>query len=111
VGEQGIIQDLYGLIVDRREKLPDGSYTSYLFKQGEDVILKKIGEETAEVIIAAKNKDAGGLAGEAADLVYHLLVLLAWRGLGPDDVLDVLAARFRSKQAAGGAGVKAGDER
>lgn len=93
MGEQDIIRDLYRLIIDRREKLPDGSYTSYLFKQGEDVILKKIGEEATEVVIAAKNRNAGELVGEAADLVYHLLALLALHNITPDDVLDELAAR------------------
>lgn len=88
-----MIQELYGIILSRREKSQSGSYTSYLFEQGDDKILKKVGEEAAEVIIAAKNGCRTALTGEVADLVYHLLVLLAWHGITPADVLDELHAR------------------
>lgn len=87
------IQELYGIILNRREESESGSYTAYLFQQGEDKILKKVGEEAAEVIIAAKNGCRTALTGEVADLVYHLLVLLAWHGITPSDVLAELAAR------------------
>ncbi|BAF60711.1 MAG: phosphoribosyl-ATP diphosphatase [Pelotomaculum sp.] len=97
MGEKDIIRDLYEVILDRRQKQPDGSYTAYLFEQGEDKILKKIGEEAAEVLIAAKNGGGAALVGEMADLVYHLLVLLAWHGLAPEDVLAELAARRQKK--------------
>ncbi|NLJ76817.1 MAG: phosphoribosyl-ATP diphosphatase [Peptococcaceae bacterium] len=89
----GIIQELYRVINSRRGQSRPGSYTAYLFEQGEDKILKKVGEEAAEVIIAAKNGEATALTGEIADLIYHLLVLLAWHGLSPSDVRAVLAAR------------------
>ena len=88
-----IIQELYGIILSRREISRPGSYTAYLFEQGEDKILKKVGEEAAEVIIAAKNDCGAALIGEVADLVYHLLVLLAWHGISPSDVLAELAVR------------------
>ncbi len=92
-----IIQELYSVILDRREKRQAGSYTAYLFEQGEDKILKKIGEEAAEVIIAAKNGSGPALTGEVADLVYHLLVLLAWHGIVPSDVLNELSIRRNRK--------------
>lgn len=95
--KKDIIQELYSVILDRREKRQAGSYTAYLFEQGEDKILKKIGEEAAEVIIAAKNDNGPALIGEVADLVYHLLVLLAWHGIEPPDVLAELAVRRNRK--------------
>lgn len=98
MGEIEILRDLFEVILDRREKRPDGSYTAYLFEQGEDKILKKIGEEASEVIIAAKNGGGTELVGETADLIYHLLVLLAWHGLKPEDVLAELAARREKKK-------------
>lgn len=93
MSQEQIIRELYEVILDRREKRPDGSYTAYLFEQGEDKILKKIGEEASEVIIAAKNGGGRELVNETADLIYHLLVLLAWHGLKPDDIMSELAAR------------------
>lgn len=88
-----IIEELCRVIAERREKMPAGSYTTYLFEQGEDKILKKVGEEAAEVIIAAKNDSTKELAGEAADLLYHLLVLLCAKGLSLHEVLDELRVR------------------
>lgn len=90
-----ILSELHRIILERREKRPAGSYTAYLFQQGEDKILKKIGEEASEVIIASKNGSRGDIAAEAADLVYHLLVLLAWHDMEPGDVLAELAARHK----------------
>ncbi len=95
--KKDIIQELYSVILDRREKRQEGSYTAYLFDQGEDKILKKIGEEASEVIIAAKNGNTPALTGEVTDLVYHLLVLLAWHGITPYDVLTELAIRRNRK--------------
>lgn len=91
-----IIRDLYSVILDRLEKRPAGSYTTYLFDRGEDKILKKIGEEASEVILASKNGGGAGLISETADLVYHLLVLLAWHGIKPDDISAELALRRAS---------------
>jgi phosphoribosyl-ATP pyrophosphohydrolase/phosphoribosyl-AMP cyclohydrolase len=87
--------ELFAVIEERRRQRPAGSYTTYLFDQGIDKISKKIGEEAAEVIIAAKNGDPAPLAGEVADLWYHSLVLLAAAGLSPEDVLAVLRERRR----------------
>jgi phosphoribosyl-ATP pyrophosphohydrolase/phosphoribosyl-AMP cyclohydrolase len=77
----GIMYELYDIITDRQAKMPEGSYTSYLFAKGLDKILKKVGEENAEVIIAAKNRSRSELTYETADLLYHLMVLL---GAGRD---------------------------
>ncbi|HEV7904476.1 MAG TPA: bifunctional phosphoribosyl-AMP cyclohydrolase/phosphoribosyl-ATP diphosphatase HisIE [Pyrinomonadaceae bacterium] len=84
---------LYTRIESRRREMPEGSYTTYLFEQGLDKILKKVGEEAAETIIAAKNDDARAFAGEVSDLLYHLLVLMAERGVPPEEVEAELARR------------------
>lgn len=75
------IDDLYALIAGRKETMQEGSYTSYLFGKGDDKILKKVGEESTEVVIAAKNNDERELVYELADLTYHLLVLMVQRGI------------------------------
>ena len=98
MNEKEVLRELYEVILDRREKRPEGSYTTYLFEQGQDKILKKIGEEASEVIIAAKNGGGTELVGETADLLYHLLVLLAWHGLTPEDILSELAVRRENKR-------------
>jgi len=87
---------LYELIETRERDRPEGSYTTYLFDHGLDKILKKVGEESAETIIAAKNEDGTRLTSEVADLVYHLLVLLVARGIGLDEVRDELAKRRKA---------------
>ena len=89
----GILEELYGVIMDRKLNPKEGSYTNYLFTKGIDKILKKVGEESAEVIIAAKNPDNGELRYEAADLLYHLLVLLCEKGMVPSDVFAELRSR------------------
>ena len=90
-----VLDGLYAVIKSRRQERPEGSYTAYLFDQGLDKILKKVGEESAETIIAAKNDDAGVLAREAADLLYHLVVLFVERGLSLDQIGKELMARRR----------------
>ena len=90
--------ELYRLLLERKANPKEGSYTSYLFAKGEDKILKKIGEEAAEVIIAAKNCN-DELRCELADLAYHLLVLMAQRGLAPGDIHAELAGRHADKKA------------
>jgi phosphoribosyl-ATP pyrophosphohydrolase/phosphoribosyl-AMP cyclohydrolase len=80
----GLLNQLYGLIQSRERERPKGSYTTYLFDEGLDKILKKLGEESAETIIAAKNDDNKGLVAEVSDLIYHLLVLLVERGVSLD---------------------------
>ena len=88
-----VLDSLYATILDRRTNPRPGSYTARLFEQGEDEILKKVGEETMEVILAAKGQGDARLISEAADLVYHLLVLLASRRLRLADVEAELVRR------------------
>lgn len=87
------INKLYALISERNQKRPDGSYTSYLFNSGLDKILKKVAEETGEVIIAAKNRAPLEMVSELADLFYHLLVLMVEREVKLTDVADELTRR------------------
>jgi phosphoribosyl-ATP pyrophosphohydrolase/phosphoribosyl-AMP cyclohydrolase len=88
-----IINELEALIAARESERPEGSYTTYLFEKGLDKILKKVGEEASEVIIAAKNRSHDELRYEAADLLFHLLVLLREQKLPLDDVLQELKTR------------------
>lgn len=87
------VNNLYNLIADRKEKRPEGSYTTYLFNSGLDKILKKIAEESGEVIIASKNKSPREIISELADLFYHLLVLMVERDVKLSDVRDELTGR------------------
>ena len=87
------LEDLYDLLMDRKDKLPEGSYTTYLFQKGLDKILKKIGEESTEVIIAAKAEDRAEAIYEIADLTYHVLVLMAQAGITVEDIRKELAGR------------------
>ena len=88
-----VLQSLYALVESRKRERPVGSYTTYLFDQGLDKILKKVGEEAAETIIAAKNDDRTALVKESADLLYHLVVLLVERGVSLDEVREELISR------------------
>jgi phosphoribosyl-ATP pyrophosphohydrolase len=87
------IEGLYEVIKDRKENPTENSYTNYLFEKGLDKILKKVGEESTEVIIAAKNKDNNELVNEVCDLTYHLLVLMAEQGVSLDSVIEELEVR------------------
>lgn len=87
------LRGLYELLLERKETLPEGSYTSYLFEKGLDKILKKVGEECTEVIIAAKAGDKAETVYELADLAYHALVLMAEAGVTVEDVRRELASR------------------
>lgn len=87
------IQALYELLLDRKATKPEGSYTSYLFEKGLDKILKKVGEESTEVIIAAHARDKRETVYELADLAYHALVLMAELGITPGEVKAELAGR------------------
>ena len=89
----GLLEELYGVIVERKRHPKEGSYTNYLFDKGIDKILKKVGEECAEVIIASKNPDNGELRYEASDLLYHLLVLLCEKNMQPGEIFEELASR------------------
>ena len=93
VEREGGLDWLASIIRRRQQDMPEGSYTAKLLNGGVDRIAKKVGEEAAEVIIAAKNRSADELAWEMADLWYHALVLLADAGMTPADVYQVLAAR------------------
>lgn len=92
----GVLDRLYQLIESRERERPEGSYTTYLFNEGLDKILKKVGEEAAETIIAAKNEDDARLVSEVSDLVYHLLVLLVARGVSLEQVRDELERRSKN---------------
>ncbi len=92
------LTELYNIILDRQENPVEGSYTNYLFKKGQDEILKKIGEESVEVILAAKSQGKERLIEEVADLTYHTLVLLADSGLTPADILAELDKRHRPQE-------------
>ncbi|WP_313804459.1 bifunctional phosphoribosyl-AMP cyclohydrolase/phosphoribosyl-ATP diphosphatase HisIE [Cytobacillus sp.] len=94
-----ILFKLEQVIKDREKNRPEGAYTTYLFEKGLDKILKKVGEESAEVIIAAKNRDKEELKWEAADLIYHLLVLLREQDLPLNEILKVLEKRHEPKPA------------
>ncbi|MDE2143753.1 MAG: bifunctional phosphoribosyl-AMP cyclohydrolase/phosphoribosyl-ATP diphosphatase HisIE [Elusimicrobia bacterium] len=87
------LKDLDALVADRFKKRPKGSYVSSLIKDGPDRIAQKVGEEAVETVIASKNKDRDALLGEAADLVFHLTVLLRSRGLSLGDAAAVLRRR------------------
>ena len=88
-----ILRELYSVIMDRKEHPVEGSYTNYLFDKGTDKISKKLGEEAVEVVIAASQRDRKATIQEIADLEYHLLVLMADRGITIDDVEAELRSR------------------
>ena len=88
-----MLTDLYTVICQRRDQRPEGSYTTSLFAAGEDEIVKKVGEEAIEVILAAKAQGNQRLIEEVSDLTYHVLVLLALHGLTPADIEAELAKR------------------
>jgi len=75
------LDDLYQVILERKEKMPEGSYTAKLLREGQDKILKKLGEESAELLLAAKGGETQQVVSETADLLYHLMVLLAAEGI------------------------------
>ena len=87
------LEGLYDLLKGRKEQLPEGSYTTYLFQKGLDKILKKVGEESTEVIIAAKDDDKAETVYEIADLAYHVMVLMVQMGITVDDIRTELAGR------------------
>jgi len=92
-----VVTSLISTIEERQQSMPEGAYTTYLFEKGVDKICKKVGEESAEVIIASKNNDAEELKWEAADLIYHLLVLLQNQKVSFYDLLQVLQKRHEEK--------------
>ena len=89
------LSQLEDLLRDRREKMPEGSYTSRLFSKGIDKIAQKVGEEAVELVIEAKGENKELLMNEAADLVYHMMVLLVYKGYSLDELIQVLRDRHR----------------
>lgn len=87
------LEGLYQLLEGRKKDLPEGSYTTYLFQKGLDKILKKVGEESTEVIIAGKARDKAETVYEIADLAYHVLVLMVELGISVEDIREELASR------------------
>ena len=92
-GEKFQLEGLYQLLQSRKKELPEGSYTTYLFQKGLDKILKKVGEESTEVIIAGKAQDKAETVYEIADLAYHVLVLMVELGISVEDIRTELASR------------------
>ena len=92
-----MLETIYKEALDRKENPKEGSYTNYLFDKGLDKILKKVGEEATEVVIAAKNADKDEIANETADVLYHLAVMLVETGVTIEDVEAVLKARQGKK--------------
>ena len=88
-----ILENVMKTILDRKEHPKDGSYTNYLFDKGIDKILKKVGEEASEIIIAAKNPDQEEVKYEMSDFLYHMMVLMAEREISWDDITTELARR------------------
>lgn len=87
------LEGLYQLLLSRKKDLPEGSYTTYLFQKGLDKILKKVGEESTEVIIAGKAEDKAETVYEIADLAYHVLVLMVQMGISVEEIRAELASR------------------
>lgn len=92
-GNENILRQVYEIIEDRRRNPQEGSYTNYLFTKGIDKMLKKVGEETAEVIIASKNLDKAEITYEISDLLYHLMVVMVQTGITWEDIFDELKGR------------------
>ena len=88
-----VLEDVYSIILDRKDHPKEGSYTNYLYDKGIDKILKKIGEEATEIIIAAKNPDAEEVKYEISDFIYHLMVLMAEKGVTWEDITQELSQR------------------
>jgi len=93
IANSEVLNEVYDVITGRKREMPEGSYTTYLFTKGLDKILKKVGEEAAEVIIGAKNRNRDEVVYEASDLLYHLMVLLAEQDITPQEVYQELAKR------------------
>lgn len=89
------IDQLYAVLCDRRDHPSEQSYTTRLMTAGEDEIVKKVGEEAVEVILATKGQGDARLVEEVADLTYHVLVLLAYRGIRPEAIREELERRHR----------------
>ena len=87
------ISSLYEVVMDRKANPQEGSYTCYLFEKGLDKILKKVGEEATEIVIAAKNPDPEEIKYEISDFLYHVMVLMAVKGVTWEEITEELANR------------------
>ncbi len=96
-----VLQDDFATILERRNHPKEGSYTTYLFEKGIDKMLKKLGEENTEIIIAAKNPDSREIIYEIADYLYHMMVVMAEKDVSWDDVFDELVRRQKKEQGKG----------
>ena len=94
--DEKILDELFAVIESRKEELPKDSYTASLFthEKGENAVLEKLGEETTELVLAAKDDDTDEMTHEAADIVYHLLVLLSMKGLTLEELRGELRERY-----------------
>lgn len=92
-----VLEELYEVALERRQNPKEGSYTCYLFDKGLDKILKKVGEEASETIIAAKNGVKEDTVGEISDLLYHLVIMMANEGITPADVKSELGRRHQKE--------------
>lgn len=93
-----MLDELFQIIEERKQDKPSGSYTAHLMATGENLILRKIGEETLEIIFAAKDEGQQRLVEESADLIYHLWVLLSYKGVSLDQVKQELSSRHVGDQ-------------
>ena len=95
MSDEDVLDELFAVVESRKEELPEGSYTASLFthEKGENAVLEKLGEETTELVLAAKDDDREELAHEAADIVYHLLVLLSMKDMDLEDLRAELRER------------------
>ncbi|MFQ3319808.1 MAG: phosphoribosyl-ATP pyrophosphohydrolase [Natronomonas sp.] len=93
--DSDVLDDLFDIIESRKEELPEDSYTASLFthEKGENAVLEKLGEETTELLLAAKDDDHEEIAHESADIIYHMLVLLSMKEMTLDDLRDELQKR------------------
>lgn len=87
------LEELYKIIEERKEKMPKDSYVALLFREGKDKIIQKVGEESTEVVIAAKNESKKRIVSEVSDLIFHILVLLSACNIKPQDVFQELERR------------------
>lgn len=92
------LEELYKIIEDRKKEMPKNSYVASLFKKGADKIIQKVGEESTEVIVAAKNQSKKRIISEVADLIFHLLVMMSLFKIKPSDVLKELDKRRGSSR-------------
>lgn len=93
-----MFDELFQIIEDRKREKPSGSYTARLMDGGENLILRKIGEESLEVLFASKDEGKGRLIEESADLIYHLWVLLSYKGITLEQVKDELSLRHKGRE-------------